>query len=188
MLSKSTMCVHCIGFPSVPDRGGVRFCTHCEDFVPLAKFQSGGPRRYVCKFHMYIASGQRSSKKMLSDPQKRALHQLWGRAFKDSKLFKQPRIAITQAEIAKILAFAAPGGVGKSGVLYAAKVFAIVPSDPTKALSAANSALVSTSTRSLLMRQWKLFGKEGYCEHLTGGNGSAGANSERTPEPLPHTV
>ena len=175
------MCGHCAGFPSVPDPpGGVRFCTHCEDFIPLINFPSG-PRRYVCKMHMWIASGKNSSKKMLSDPQKRVLNQVWARAYKDSRLFKQTRIAITQTEIAKILAGGGVGGIEKTGVLYAAGVVAIVPADPTKVLSVSNLALVAPSTRRVLMKQWKGFGKEGYCKLLTGSNASEEAFSERTP-------
>jgi hypothetical protein len=102
---------------------------------------------------MWIASGKRSSKKMLSEPQKRALNQVWGRAYKDSRLFKQTRIAITQAEIGKILAVWVAGGIEKNGVLYEAGGVALVPADPTKVLSASNSAIVATSTRSVLMKQ-----------------------------------
>jgi len=67
--------------------------------------------------HLWIASGKRSAKKMLSAPQKRALNQVWLRAYKDSRLFKQARIAITQAETGKILAVWVAGGIKKTGVL-----------------------------------------------------------------------
>jgi len=118
---------------------------------------------------------------MLSDPNKRALNQVWARAYKDSRLFKQTRIAITQTEIAKILSGGVVGGIEKTGVLYAAGGVAIVPVDPTKVLSVSNLALVLTSTRSPLMKQWKKMGKEGYCKLLTGSNASEEAFSERTP-------
>ena len=147
------MCGHCTGSPAVPDPpGGVRFCTHCEKFIPLIKFPSG-TRRYVCKMHMWIASGKASSKKMLKVPHKRALNQVWARAYKDSRLFKQTRIALTQAEIAKILAVVVADGKEKAGAAYEAGGIAVVPVDPNKVLSASNSALVATSTRSVLMKQ-----------------------------------
>jgi hypothetical protein len=130
---------------------------------------------------MWIASGKRSSKKMLSDPQKRALNQVWGRAYKDSRLFKQTRIAITQAAIGKILAVWVAGGIEKNGGLYEAGGVAIVPADPTKVLSASNSAIVASSTRSVLMKQWKRFGKTEYCKLLLERNALEEAISERTP-------
>jgi hypothetical protein len=130
---------------------------------------------------MWIASGKASSKKMLKDPHKRALNQVWARAYKDSRLFKQTRIALTQAEIAKILAGVVADGIEKTSVLSEAGGIAIVPADPNKVLSASNSALVATSTRSVLMKQWKHFGKEEYCKILQGSNASEEAISEQTP-------
>jgi hypothetical protein len=130
---------------------------------------------------MWIASGKNSSKKMLSDPQKRALNQVWARAYKDSRLFKQTRIAITQTEIAKVLSGGVVGGIEKTGVLYAAGGVAIVPADPTKVLSVSNLALVAPSTRRVLMKHWKGFGKEGYCKLLPGSNASEEVFSERKP-------
>jgi hypothetical protein len=129
---------------------------------------------------MWIASGKNSSKKMLSDPQKRALNQVWARAYKDSRFFKQTRIAITQTEIAKILAAGVLSGIEKTGVLYAAGGVAIVPADPTKVLSVSNLALVTPSTRRVLMKQWKSSGEEGYCKLLPGSNASEEGFSERT--------
>ena len=105
--------------------------------------------------HLYIASGKNSSKKMLSDPKKRALNQIWSRAFKDSKFFQQTRIAITQTEISKILAVGVAGGTEKTGDLYEAGGVAIVPMDPRKVLSVSNLALVATSARIVLMKQWQ---------------------------------
>ena len=132
---------------------------------------------------MWIASGKRSSQKMLKKPRKRALNQVWARAYKDSRLFKQARIAITQAEIAKILAGVVADGIEKTSVMSEAGGIAIVPADPNKVLSASNSALVTTSTRSVLMKQWKRFGKAEYCKLLMERNALEEAISERTPLP-----
>ena len=174
------MCVQCIEFPSVPDPpGGLRYCTHCENFIPLAKFPSG-PRRHVCKKHMWIASGKNSNQKMLRDPRKRALHRLWSRAYKDAKFFKQPRVAITQAEIGQLLTGGMVSGAGKHGELLTAGGFAIVPRDPTEVLSLSNSAIVPTSARRVLMKRWKGFGKEGFCTLLQCGDASVEAIGEQT--------
>jgi hypothetical protein len=131
--------------------------------------------------HMWLASGKISSKKMLEDPRKRALNQVWSRAYKDCKFFKQTRVAITQAEIGKLLAVVVAGGIAKTWVLSEVGRIAVVPMDPTKLLSASNSALVATSTRSVLMKQWKRFGKEEYCKALQESSASEEAISERTP-------
>jgi hypothetical protein len=135
---------------------------------------------------MWLAIGKRSSKKMLEDPQKRVLKQVWSRAYKDCKVFKQTRIAITQAEIGKLLAVVVAGGIEKTGVLSEVGGIAVVSLDPTKLLSASNSALVATSTRSALMKKWKSFGKEDFCKILRGSNGSEETISERTPLTLGH--
>jgi hypothetical protein len=161
------MTSHCTKYPSVPDPpGGLRFCTHCDAFIPIIKFASG-PRRYVCKMHMWHASGQRSAKKKLNNPQKRALNQVWGRAYKDCRLFNQTRIAVKQDDIGKLLRGSVAGGIEKTVAL---KGIAVVPLDPTKILCMSNAALVSTSTRSLLMKQWKRFGEVQYCQLLRESN------------------
>ena len=166
---------HCKNNPSVPDQNGVRFCTHCEEFISLAKFPSG-TRRYICKAHLWIASGQRSAKKMRNNPQKKSLTKVWARAYKDCRVFKQTRIAITQAEISKLL-----DRIEKTGTVLETGEIALVPADPTKVLSVSNSALVETSTRSVLIKQWKRSGKDEYCKILQGSDASEETISEREP-------
>jgi hypothetical protein len=169
LLILNTMCSHCTDYPSVPDPPGcVRFCTHCDAFIPIKEFASG-PRRYICKVHMWRASGQRSAKKMLKNPQKRVLNQLWGRAYKDCRFFNQTLIAVKQGDIGKLLmGSGVAGGIEKTVALGG---IAVVPVDPTKVLCMSNIALVSTSTRCLLMKQWKRFGEVEYCKLLRESNG-----------------
>ena len=109
------------------------------------------------------------------------MNQVWARAYTDSGFFKQARIAITQTEIGKILAVGVAGGIKKTGVLYEVGGVAIVPVDPTKVLSVSNLALVATSMRIVLMKQWKSFGKEGCCKLVPGSNASQETLSERAP-------
>jgi hypothetical protein len=182
LLVLNTMCGHCT-HPAVPDPpGGVRFCTHCDAFIPIIKFASGS-RRYICKMHMWRASGQRSARKMLNNPLKRGLNQLWGRAYKDSRLFNQKRIAVKQDDIVKLLMGSMAGGIEKTVALG---VIAIVPVDPTKVLCMSNAALVSTITRSLLMKRWKLFGEVEYCKLLQESKGSEETMSETRSLTLGH--
>jgi hypothetical protein len=167
MCSQGTMCGHCAGFPGVPDPpGGVRFCTHCEDFIPIKEFPSG-VRRFVCKAHMR-ASCKNSAQKMLQNPQKRALSKVWGRAYKDCRRFEQKGIGITQAEIDKLLTVSGADEIGDNFALYEtlARGVAVVPVNPTKILCTSNAALVGISTRKLLLKQWRLFGKAEYCKLL----------------------
>ena len=157
------MCAHCSGYPCVPDPpGGVRYCTHCEDFITVTSFSSGA-RRYVCKAHMK-ASASRSTKKMLSNPQKRALNKVWARCYKDCSVFEQTRIGIKQAEIDQLLRVGVVEEKGQNGLLYEnlAKGIAVVPVDPTKVLSICNAVLVTPDTRKLLKKMWKRSGKEEY--------------------------
>ena len=161
------MCGHCAGYPCVPDPAGkVRFCTHCEDFIPITPFPSG-PRRFVCKAHMR-ASCRRSTQKMLGNPQKRALSKVWARAYTDRRRFDQPRIGIKQAEIDKLLTVGVADEMRDNVLLYdnLAKRVAVIPIDPSKVLCVSNAALVAFSTRKLLLKQWKRFGKEAYSKLL----------------------
>jgi hypothetical protein len=161
------MCGHCAGYPCVPDPpGGVRYCTHCEDFKAITSFPSG-PRRYICKAHMR-ASCKRSTQKMLRNPQKRGLSKVWARAYKDRRLFEQTRIGIKQAEIDRLLTVGVADEIKENPVLYGnlAKRVAVVPIDPSKVLCMSNATLVATSTRKLLLKQWKRLGKEEYSKLL----------------------
>jgi hypothetical protein len=110
------------------------------------------------------ASATRSTKKMLSNPQKRALNKVWARCYKDSCLFEQTRIGIKQSEIDHLLKVGVVDEVGKNSVLYEnlAKGVAVVPIDPTNLLCISNAVVVTPNTRKLLMKRWKRLGKEEY--------------------------
>jgi hypothetical protein len=114
---------------------------------------------------------------MRNNSQKKLLTKVWPRAYKES--FKQTRFVITQAEISELLC-----GIEKTGALSEAGEIALVPADPTKVLSVSNSALVSISTRSVLMKQWKRSGKHEYCKILQGSDVSEETISEREPVAL----
>ena len=161
------MCVPDLGCPRVPDHGGVRFCLHCADFIPIESFPSG-TRRYLCKQHMWKAIGQHSKAKMLKDPRKRALNKVWGRAYDDSRKFTHARIELKQFDIDRLLTTSVAEEVEKNVSLYQklANEIAVVPVDPSKVLCKLNSAIVATRTRRLLIKQWKKFGKEEYCKLL----------------------
>ena len=115
------------------------------------------------------ASAQRSTKKMLNKPQKRALHKLWARCYKDCSLFQQTGVGIKQGEIDQLLKLGLTDEIETNDGLYEklAQSTAIVPIDPTKLLCISNAVLVSPKTRALLMKQWKRLGPEEYSNSLT---------------------
>jgi hypothetical protein len=160
------MCVHCAGYPNVPDPGGLRFCTHCENFIPVASFPSG-PRRYVCKAHMR-AGCKRSTQKMLRNPQKGALSKIWAMAYKDRKQFQQTRVGIKQDDIDNLLIAGVADEMRENTALYTelAKRVAVVPVNPSKILCVSNAILVTTGTRKLILKQLKLLGTNAYCKSL----------------------
>ena len=115
------------------------------------------------------ASGKRSTQKMLSNPQKRALHKVWARCYKDCRLFQQKGIGIKQGEIHQLVKVRVADEIENNNVgFYAnlARGIAVVPVDPTKLLCISNAALVSPSTRKLLVKRWKRFGQEDYSKLL----------------------
>jgi hypothetical protein len=101
---------------------------------------------------------------MLKNPQKRALSKVWARAYTDRRRFEQPRIGIKQAEIDQLLTVGVEDEMRDNVILYEnlAKGVAIIPVDPSKVLCMSNVAVVATSTRKLLLKQWKRLGKEAY--------------------------
>jgi hypothetical protein len=135
--------------------------------IPITSFPSG-PSRFVCKAHMK-AGGKRSTQKMLSNPQKGALHKVWARCYKDCRSFQQTGIGITQGEIDRLLKVWVVDEIENDAGLYAnlARRLAVIPVDPTKILCISNAALVSLSTRKLLVKRWKQFGPEEYSKSLT---------------------
>lgn len=117
---------------------------------------------------MWKAIGQNSKAKMLKNPRKRALNKVWGRAYEDSRQFKHARIDIKQGDIDRLLTASVAEEVEENGSLdqKLANEMAVVPVDPTKVLCKSNSVIVANRTRRLLIKQWKKFGKEKYCQLL----------------------
>jgi hypothetical protein len=162
----------------VPDApGGIRFCTVCNDFLPVGEFPLG-PRRYSCKKHMWATAGKKAKAKRMADTNKRILFRLWGKCYDDSQRFSNAwrtvndtgthknhaHVAITQREIEQLLCTATD--YSSSGV-YAnpmgiARQIAVVPVNPNETLSLSNAALVPNTVKRQLFRAWKLDGLEGY--------------------------
>jgi hypothetical protein len=163
----------------VPDApGGIRFCTACDNFLPVGDFPLG-PRRYSCKKHMWATAGKRAKEKRMADTSKVILFRLWGKAYDDSKRFSQTwrntddseaspvnlaHISIKQREIEQLLHIATQFysmAVCDNHKEFA-KQIAVVPVNPKEILSLCNAALVPNTVKRRLFRSWKLNGLEGY--------------------------
>jgi hypothetical protein len=163
----------------VPDApGGIRFCTSCDNFLPVSEFPLG-PRRYSCKMHMWATAGKKAKAKRMADTNKRIMFRLWGKAYDDSKRFNRAWrtlddvdgrptnhafIAITQREIEQLLCTAtdySSMAVYDQPMEFARRI-AVVPVNPKEVLSLSNAALVPNTVKRQLLRSWKLDGLEGY--------------------------
>ena len=85
-----------------PDSDGRRYCRHCRELRPLSAFPAG-PRRYVCKAHLYERVKLPAKLRVQADDKRRVLSQLWARCRTDSRALGQTRIRLAQREIAEIL-------------------------------------------------------------------------------------
>ena len=163
----------------VPDApGGIRFCTACDNFLPVGEFPLG-PRRYLCKTHMWARAGKKAKSKRMADTNKMILFRLWGKAYDDSKRFNRAwktvdhteaqsinhaQISITQREIEQLLYMAtnyASMEVYDNHREFAKRI-AVVPVNPNEVLSLCNAALVPNTVKRQLFRSWKLDGLQGY--------------------------
>ena len=137
-----------------PDSDGRRYCRHCRELRPLSAFPAG-PRRYVCKAHLYERFTLPAKLRVQADDKRRVLSQLWARCRTDSRALGQTRIRLSQREIAEILK--------KRGIDLA---FAIVPADASRVLSRDNVAVVANEARRALMWTHRLGGVHMYLAAL----------------------
>ena len=137
-----------------PDSDGRRYCRHCRELRPLSAFPAG-PRRYVCKAHLYERVKLPAKRRVQADDTRRVLSQLWARCSTDAKALGQTRIQLAQREIAEILK--------KKGIDLA---FAIVPADASRMLSRDNVAVVANEARRALIWAHRLGGGRMYLAAL----------------------
>ena len=170
--------------PRIPDApGGVRYCTACDCFCLVSDFPLG-PRRYLCKKHMWATAGKKAKAKRMADTNKRILFRLWGKAYDDSKRFNRAwgtlehgetqsnnlaKISITQREIEQLLCTATNYSSKKvyDNPMAFARHIAVVPVNPKEVLSLSNAALVPNTVKRKLFRAWKLDGVQGYTSALS---------------------
>ena len=109
-----------------PDSDGRRYCRHCRELRAISAFPAG-PRRYICKAHLYERVKLPAKLRVQADDTRRVLSQLWARCRTDSRALGQTGIQIGISEIAEILQH--------KGIDLA---FAIVPADASRVLSRDN--------------------------------------------------
>jgi hypothetical protein len=83
---------------AVPDCDGKRFCSACDTFLPVDRFEKTGPRRYYCAVHIRSLFRKRGIKELaVINLRKRLRRDLIG-------LFGKAVIHITQAELLSLIA------------------------------------------------------------------------------------
>ena len=139
-----------------PDSDGRRYCRHCRELRPLSAFPAG-PRRYVCKAHLYEHVKLPAKLRVKADDKRRVLSQLWARCRTDSRALGQTRIQLAQREMAGILEHTG---------FRIDLAFAIVPADASRMLSRDNVAVVANEARRALIWAHRLGGERMYLSAL----------------------
>jgi len=137
-----------------PDSDGRRYCRHCRELRPISAFPAG-PRRYICRGHLYERVKLPAKLRVQADDRRRVLSQLWARCRTDSRALGQTRIQLGQSEIAEIL---------KDKRIDLA--FAIVPADASHMLSRENVTVVVNEARRDLIWAHRLGGERMYLSAL----------------------
>ncbi len=139
-----------------PDSDGRRYCRHCRELRPLSAFPAG-PRRYICKAHLYERVKLPAKLRVQADEKRRVLSQLWARCRTDSRALGQTHVKLTQSEIA---------GVLEHTGFRIDLAFAVVPADASRMLSRDNVAVVASEARRDLIWAHRLGGGRMYLAAL----------------------
>jgi len=172
--------------PRVPDPEGGRYCTTCEDWLPVENFPSG-KRRHCCKIHRWERFGKLAKRKHMSNTENKLLFALWVKAYSDSKLFNSlwkeahskpgssttMRVNISQKEIQQLLhcmvkSFDITSTMCSryGDLVELGKRTTIVPISPEEIVSLDNAALVPSTVKRQLFKAFRSDGLEGYTRAL----------------------
>jgi 2-oxo-4-hydroxy-4-carboxy--5-ureidoimidazoline (OHCU) decarboxylase len=139
-----------------PNSDGRRYCRHCRELRPLSVFPAG-PRRYICRGHLYERFTLPAKLRVQADDKRRVLSKLWARCSSDAKKLDQTHIKLTQSEIAGILEHTG---------FRIDLAFAIVPADASRMLSRENVAVVVNEARRDLISAHRKGGGRMYLSAL----------------------
>ena len=154
----------------VPD--GLRFCRVCQDVLPLTKFPPG-QKRYICRACSWNRKGKAYKTKYYA--RRAHIQRLWAMCYTDLAAFYQPRVGVSQADIAKLLE------AGSFTASDAVKL-AVMPQDPRRPMDKENAVLVTREQRRTLLSMLAAGGTEAYVNemiggpYLSGGLGTEGAS------------
>ena len=153
-----------------PDVDDCRFCRHCKKRLSISAFPAG-PRRYICRRHLYELFTHPAKLRVQADDKRRVLSKLWVRCSTDAKALGQTRIQLSQSEIAEILKV--------KGIDLA---FAIVPADASRMLSRENFVVVVNEARRDLISTYKKGGVHMYLSALSAWRAADSSQEQSTEE------
>ncbi len=81
-----------------PDSDGRRYCRHCRELRAISAFPPG-PRRYICKAHLYERVKLPAKLRVQADDKRRVLSQLWARSSTHASVLGPMRRRETQRHI-----------------------------------------------------------------------------------------
>ena len=135
-----------------------RFCRVCQDLLPLSRF-AADQKRFICR----ICTWKRTGKPARTKYRERLAHiqRLWSMCYLDRAAFDQPKVGVTQTDIAKLLE------AGSFTVSDASKL-AVMPQDPQLPMGKENAVLVTREQRRRLLRMLAKSGPEAYVSDMIG--------------------
>ena len=136
--------------------------------LPVELFPAG-TRRYVCRRHLWERVQLPSKMRMLTDPRKKLLWQIWKRCWVDAKIiFGQPRISLIQRDIQSILTEKLTEKLPDALEELPAELnsLSLMPADPSIKLSCKNMVLVPPTLRKTLLKARRDGGQALYLEAL----------------------
>ena len=151
----------------VPDPDGLRFCRVCQDLLPLSRF-AADQKRFICR----ICTWKRTGKPARTKYRERLAHiqRLWSMCYLYRAAFDQPRVGITQTDIARLLE------AGSFTVSDANKL-AVMPPDPRLPMGKENAVLVTREQRRTLLNMLAAGGMQAYINEMI-----CGAYTDAMPE------
>ena len=143
----------------VPDPDGLRFCRVCQDLLPLSRF-AADQKRFICRACTWKRTGKPARTKYRA--RRAHIQRLWSMCYLDRAAFDQPRVGVTQTDIARLLE------AGSFTVSDANKL-AVVPQDPQLPMGKENAVLVTREQRRTLLSMLAAGGTEAYVNEMIGG-------------------
>ena len=150
----------CQQHDDVPDPSGVRFCRSCQDLLPLSRF-SVDQMRFLCRACTWKRTGKPA--RMRYRAKRAHTQRLWSMCYTDRGIFQQPRVGVTQTDIAKLLE------AGSYTASDAVKL-AVVPKEPQLPMGKENAVLVTREQRRTLLSKLAAGGVEAYMNEMVGGS------------------